>query len=236
MNKVALIRQPAGLGDILFGQKIAHKIMDIGYDVIWPVFPVFSWIGDYIKTGVQFPNVVNDFHCKNIYDIKKLIKTDEFIYLPLDTAGKWFKEDSVMECKYKMAGLKSDDWADYLHITRNIEKENELFYNVLGLKDNEEYIFVNKNYNTHPLMICKYIPEKFESKVIEMGVKDGYSLFDWYKVLENAKEIHTVETSLNYLIEVNKNIKCPLYMYSKWNPVDYHHIQHLFKRDWVYKK
>ena len=36
-NKVCLIRQPSGLGDIFFSQKIAQMWIDGGYKVVWPV-------------------------------------------------------------------------------------------------------------------------------------------------------------------------------------------------------
>ena len=47
--KPCLIKQPAGIGDIFFCQKIARYMMHHGYDVIWPVLPSISWIKDYIK-------------------------------------------------------------------------------------------------------------------------------------------------------------------------------------------
>ena len=36
MKKTCLIRCPAGLGDILFVQKIGRKLIDKGYEVYWP--------------------------------------------------------------------------------------------------------------------------------------------------------------------------------------------------------
>ncbi len=36
MSKI-LIDQPAGLGDIIFCQKLADHVIDLGYEVIWPV-------------------------------------------------------------------------------------------------------------------------------------------------------------------------------------------------------
>ena len=54
--KPCLIKQPAGIGDIFFCQKIARYMMYHGYDVIWPVLPSISWIKDYIK-DIDFPTV-----------------------------------------------------------------------------------------------------------------------------------------------------------------------------------
>ena len=47
MDKVT-IYQPAGLGDILFCQKIAYKLIEYGYTVYWPMHK-YSWISQYIK-------------------------------------------------------------------------------------------------------------------------------------------------------------------------------------------
>jgi hypothetical protein len=34
-----------------------------------------------------------------------------------------------------------------------------------------------------------------------MEIIDGFTLLDWYKVLQNAKQIHTVSTSIIYMLE-----------------------------------
>ena len=49
MSKICLIRQPAGIGDIFFTQKIAMDYISKGYTVIWPVIEQFEFIKDYIK-------------------------------------------------------------------------------------------------------------------------------------------------------------------------------------------
>lgn len=70
-----------------------------------------------------------------------------------------------------------------------------------------------------------------------MDVIDGFTIFDWSKIIENATNIYTVETSFNYIIE-KLHIKAEEYgemvMYSKWNPADFHHIAGLFKKPWKY--
>ena len=38
--------------------------------------------------------------------------------------------------------------------------------------------------------------------VVELKIVDGFTLFDWCKVLEKAKKIYTINTAINYLIEV----------------------------------
>ena len=65
--KPCLIKQPAGIGDIFFCQKIARYMMHHGYQVIWPVLPSIHWIKDYIK-DIYFPTVDDEFPMKEIYD------------------------------------------------------------------------------------------------------------------------------------------------------------------------
>ena len=68
MSKICLIRQPAGIGDIFFTQKIAKDYISRGYTVIWPVISQFEFIKDYIKVNnLMFVNENSDFPHKNIY-------------------------------------------------------------------------------------------------------------------------------------------------------------------------
>ena len=61
-----LIKQPAGIGDVFFCQKIARVMMEKGYDVIWPLRPDIHWIQRYIK-DIWFPMTTDDFPMKDIY-------------------------------------------------------------------------------------------------------------------------------------------------------------------------
>jgi 3-hydroxymyristoyl/3-hydroxydecanoyl-(acyl carrier protein) dehydratase len=213
--KVGLIYVPCGLGDILFSQKIAHHIKSLGYEVYWPVLPQFNWLNDYIKdfTFVSNPQgkyipyqglIMPDstiFPGKEFYSIntETIISEDLFFF-------QGFRSyDPIMSGKYDSIGLDWGDWRDYIKFSRNKEKENSLYYDVLGLRDGDEYVFVNKNFCTVPNPeVYKNISvdeNYYGCKVVEMNVIPGYSLFDWCKVLENCREINMIETSLNYLLE-----------------------------------
>ena len=64
--KICLIKQPAGIGDIFFCQKIARYMMHHGYQVVWPLMPSISWVKDYIH-DIYFPTTEEDFPGKDIY-------------------------------------------------------------------------------------------------------------------------------------------------------------------------
>lgn len=212
------INQPAGLGDIFFCQKIAYKLIEEkNCDILWPVIKEFIWIKDYIKhPRIKFEELNKSRQYENV------IKLD----------GTPIISGSVMLAKYEAMGIDFSDWSNYFNFERNREKEDFLYYDILKLKDNSDYVLTNRNYSSPPnILRCKYIPN-FDNE-IEMSLIEGFTLIDWCRVLENAKEIHVVESSLNYIIEkleINNN----LYMYSKWDPPSYFHIEKLFKKDWKY--
>jgi len=213
-SKIGLIYQPCGLGDILFLQKLAHHIKHLGYEVYWPVVSEFEWLNEYIPdfnfvswddkehklTGPPLPNHVN-FPCKEHYLSEKQTEiTDELFYFQ-----GFVPTNQIMAGKYDTLGLDWKDWRDHIKFNRNKEKEDKLFYEVLGLQDGEEYVFVNRTFATRPnVMYDERIPidESFhQCKVVELNILPEYSIFDWCKVLEKSKGIYSIETSLNYVLE-----------------------------------
>lgn len=231
VSKVCLIRQPAGLGDILFCQKIADHFRSIGYDIIWPVIKEFHWLRNYIKK-IDFPLTTDNFFGKQFFLSKQLISTSDFMFLPLQDADQIVPSMLIMDSKYRVVGLTHEDWQKFLIIERNPQKESKLYTKLNPM--NEPYIFVNKNYGSPPgFKTIGHIPA-FNKKVIEMTFDACFSLFDWIKILENAEEIHTVDTCLSYIIEVLPSIQGSLYLYSRYEPKSFYQTKHLYTRNWSY--
>jgi hypothetical protein len=110
-------------------------------------------------------------------------------------------DGKIMSSKYSMVGLDYSDWQDYFKFDRNFEKEDDLYYNVLGLKDDSEFVFINNLYNEN--RDCDLLkPENYNLPAVELQYVDGFTLFDWCKVFEKAKSVYTINTSLNYIIDV----------------------------------
>ncbi|NBW58602.1 hypothetical protein EBR43_12675, partial [bacterium] len=65
--KTVLIKQKAGLGDILFCQKIGQIYQQRGHPVIWPVAHTYNYITEYLPQ-MQFADVTTDFPFKTEYD------------------------------------------------------------------------------------------------------------------------------------------------------------------------
>ncbi len=137
-ERICLIYQPCGLGDILFIQKVVKYWKDKGFSVVIPVIYELEWLNDYIE-GVEFvswndkenklthkdplPDNVS-FPYKNKYNPYAPSEiTEDFVYLNFFAPP----QGRVMEYKYTIAGLDYRDWADYLTFTRNKEKEDKLW-------------------------------------------------------------------------------------------------------------
>jgi hypothetical protein len=134
-----------------------------------------------------------------------------------------------MEAKYNFLELDFSDWSDYFTFERNSKRENNLYYNILNLKDDSNYILINRKYGSPPNSVdCTHIDLSKFNEYIELDYIDGINLFDWCKVIENAKEIHTVDTSINYIID-KLSLNSKLELYSRYNPANYIHIQNIFK-------
>ena len=130
MRRPCLIRQPAGLGDIILCQKIADVLISNGCEVHWPVIDQYldSFRNYMQKDYLIFHGEGDSFPLKEYYYSQIATPTshkDGSLYLPLQYADRSFPGESVLRAKYKI--LKSDPsgWVNYFHISRNREKENE---------------------------------------------------------------------------------------------------------------
>lgn len=244
-----LIKQPAGIGDIFFLQKAIlclNEYTDPGA-ITWPVIDEFLWIKDYLPIAYSLINFVPlssnfDFKEEYLKPDPTVRKIGDTIIVPFQHADWVFPGISVMDAKYKLIGLNIDDYIEYFEFERNKIREEHVFIRETGWPiEHRPYILVNRKYASPPdSLICPYIPEfneyNPERLVIEIdfqGKHKDYNMFDWCKVIENAEEIHFVETSFNFIIE-KLEPKGKLFMYSKHNPPSYNQVQHLFKQPWNY--
>jgi hypothetical protein len=227
--KYCLINQGAGLGDIIFCQKIAVKIKEkYNIPIIWPVIKEYLHIKDYITNDICFVDYHSDFKGKQYLQNNSSIDNDEVLYLSLHNASL-YTSSAIMESKYKIIGLSHDDWVDYFNFQRNKDKEESLFYDILNLKDNEEFIFVNRQYSSPPGILFQNLNFPINVRNVEMKLIEGFSVFDWCKVLENAIGIYSIDTCINYFIE-KLNLKAKHIEITSRRPGNWSEIDYLFKK------
>ena len=107
MNKIGLIYQPCGLGDILFIQKIAYLIQNMGYEVWWPVAHEYRWLKEYIPSFnfVSWnPPVFPMEEESDPYNLKSLPLPDDFIF-PYKEYYNLNNESKITEELFFMQGF-----------------------------------------------------------------------------------------------------------------------------------
>ena len=180
------------------------------------------WIKDYVD-GINFCKLSDDFPRKNYYYSGRFfIETDDFIFLSPD--GFQLQSKRIMESKYLMINESDHDWYNYFNFKRNIDKENDLYYNVLGLTDQSQYVFLN-NMASVDVKTSNVLDDlSFNYPTVNLQIIKNFTLFDWCKVFENAIEIHTVHTGINYVLD-KLNLKAKkYYMYQGLHHSDVQYI------------
>lgn len=221
---VCVINQPAGLGDIFYSQKIAKEILkrNKATKIIWPVLDHFIYLKNYLKyDGIEYIEQSKFTAPKDSYEVN------------LHTADQRYN-GSVMSAKYKEVGLSEEGWVDYFNFDRNKNRE-DLLYN--RLVDNDNYIVRNNYYGSPPNSLKHNIPYSGNKDIIDIDFYPDINLFDWCSILENASEIHLVETSFVYILE-KLNLKSKSnFLYSRFNPANFMHIKHIpHNINWKYKQ
>ena len=84
---------------------------------------------------------------------------------------------------------------DKFYIERDLEREKEVYYDILGLKDDSVFIFIHES-NYEP--VNKQIPENIQ--IIKPDNKD-VGIFDYLYAINKAKEVHVMNSSFMNLID-----------------------------------
>lgn len=239
-NKVCLIYQPLGLGDIIWVQPIVDTIIADGYEVYYPVGDVYyEIVSSYIKKkNLNWVRESDSFPLKQYYGSVNVHQSETELYVPLSYADRYVPQSSVMISKYYFLSVPIRDYRKSFSLKRNYERENKLMQ-TYGLVD--EYIIVNNSFGTNAQQRDIVIDSdiKVHYMNIDQDKKNGFHIFDWIMVLENAKQIHTVETSLCYLID-KYCLDNELHMYEKRTssqPNTYYNNVNLVYRNpnWIYE-
>lgn len=127
-------------------------------------------------------------------------------YLIIGITPEWFRNFDILKLYesfdhgfYVAANVPFKDKWDKFYFERDLQKEKDAYYNKLGLKDNEEFLFVHDD------------PERdrhFKKEYIDKGIKTIHPvnhkdvrLFDFIYTIEKAKEVHVMNSSFSCLID-----------------------------------
>jgi hypothetical protein len=126
--------------------------------------------------------------------------------------SNWGNGKSFEECFYNQNNLNLNLKWDNFKVNRDYHKELELF-NKLGIDRNSDYIFVHEDerfkldYSKINTDLKKIIPVK--------GLTNN--IFDYCGIIENAKEVHVLESSFCFMIDLlNLNSYVYAHRYPRW--------------------
>lgn len=210
-----VINQSAMLGDLLFIEPIVKYLTNLGNTIIWPVKDQYSWIKDYMPYNIIKQSQYNiDYEDVNQRPDYIPLRFSTPIFRGTDPHSGEFHEHFMLD-KYRLLDLPLDLWRT-LKWTRNIEKENQLFQ-LLGLSEGEDYTLVNMFFKDvfEPQPDMAAMEWNRNNKTVFMKPIEGFTLLDWTKVILQAASIHTVETSLIYMIEALP-VTAELHMYCRY--------------------
>jgi hypothetical protein len=202
-RKSVIILQPHGLGDIIFCQGIASHYRNGGYKVYWPV--IEEYIHDLRR---HYPDIIwlpeNLYVSERLFEVEK-VKYDllHAICAPIRWSNTFQKVEywEVMKAKYDMYGLDWTKWNESSKWIRDMFKEDELM-GFTGAESGTPYNLISEFWGSsaNALNRAPVEPDN-ELKSIHIKKLEGYSLFDWAKVMENAEQIHFVSSSNIYMLE-----------------------------------
>ena len=120
---------------------------------------------------------------------------------------------------YEAAGIPFEDKWNKFYLKRDLLKEKEVFYNVLGLKDGEEYAFLQEDSTRGYNVDRTYINPNL--KIIETAKNPDVNIFDFLYTIENAKEIHEINSSFLTLIDMLQLKNDGLFYHKYVRPTQY---------------
>lgn len=206
MKEKICIVQTGRLGDTIIALPIAKYYYDKGYLVDWVIHErikkLFDYV-DYINEVIVVPNEVDIVNsvpvAYSLLDVKKYqFVIDLSIGFPGSMVYKYTDPnflETFVHVKYYLANVDvNEKWN--LKFNRNKDRENELYQKLV--EGDREYILIHNASDNGDVIFDL----NSEYQKIYFGRVEEYEIFDWYKIILNAKEIHCIDSSLCNFIDV----------------------------------
>lgn len=192
-----IVLQPQGIGDVIFCQQLIKEIAT--GPIIWPVLPNFL---DGLK--VAYPNISfipRGIISNNYESVKQDTIIDGNRIIPIRFADQ-IQKVAYRFCMRSKYDMYNKDWKKWNLSTfeRNLVNEDKLV-EVLKIDLNKPFCLVNTHFKS---LSNRNVPIQPQTNlpIIQMQNISGFSLFDWSKIISAATEIHTVSTSIIYILEL----------------------------------
>lgn len=124
---------------------------------------------------------------------------------------------------YNMVGIPFNLKWDNFYLERDLDKEKEVYYDILALKDNQEFTFVHEDaYNKDEDRTIRrdYIDRNI--RLVNITDYPEISILDTAYTIQRAKQVHVINSSFRTFIDLmginNKNLY--YHKYTRPNPAE----------------
>jgi hypothetical protein len=216
--KNCLIYHHCCLGDLIYTSSIALHLIKDGYTVYWPVTERHELLNEYINIdGLIWCPEDGNYPMAEFYRGKESVdfaNGDKYLALMPEADaidGNLWMAKRHFWAREKL-GIEFGDFRRNVKINRNLDREKSLIEKY-GLKG--DYILANDIYS-HSIQIDMKIDSDLpvHYMYVDKDMENGFHIFDWILAMQNAKEIHVVESALAYLVDkyCNRN---KIYLYER---------------------
>lgn len=236
-----------GIGDIIFTQTLARRLAHRygAQHIIWGALPQFT-------NGLNRAYGANNIY---FYDYEYLSKRSgidynsrgrqlvrgayydgwptDYIYEPIRWADAILgvPYERCMRAKYDLYDMDFREWKEHAMWKRDEAREEELF-ELLGISEGERYLLYNTTFQSDFNGNIDFLFSGEITRVVFMRPIEGFSLFDWAKVMERAIEIHSVSTATLYMFEL-LDLKCPIHLYPRPTDPGFKQVEYLFTKPYT---
>ena len=213
------------------------------YVICYGLIKELSKMNDIVLFAMSHRSKLHIENIKRLYSsIKNLeISTDNprsyknVLYIGWDKFTNAIKIDPSIPFPrffYDQVNIPLEKMWDNFYFERDIKREHEIYYDVLGLKDGEEYIFTHDDPARNFVIDKKYINS--DLRIIHFVELEDISILDSLYLVEKSKEVHITTTGLVAFIDLmniqHGNLNLHRYVRSspfeqmilrlKWNVID----------------
>lgn len=199
------------------------------------------------KKNVEFmyrdnPNI--EVKCMEVDDAKRFMQFLDKKHLIAGFTNEYIRKVDIEKSVkfdamfYQMAGIPLEyKWSKF-YFERDLEKEKEVFYNIVGLKDGEEFMFVCDDPSRNRIFKSKYLDKGI--RIIRPNDFRDVGIMEFIYTIEKAKEVHVHSSGFSCMLDSMDFTHPNLFYhhYIGYNPEKtglLPHYDHSIKKDkWVF--
>lgn len=124
---------------------------------------------------------------------------------------------------YNLARVSFNKKWDNFYLKRNFLREKQIYYDILGLKNNERYVFLHEDkWNKDEDRTIKRHLINSDIRIISITDYPNISIFDTAFLIEHAEEVHVINSSFRTFIDLMdiKHNNLYYHKYTRSNPVE----------------